>query len=158
NVFHTMPSYAMYEDALAQYLSTKNWRDVLVLQGPTAEDQQIADAFQRAAQKFGLRISEVVPFVISNDPRYRDQTNVALLTANKRYEVVFVADSGHELARFVPYQTTQPNLVVGSAGLSPLNWHWTWDSDAAAQLQHRYEALAMPRQMNDVSFAAWSAV
>lgn len=158
NVFHTMPSYAMYEDALAQYLSTKNWRDILVLQGPLPADELISQAFQRSAQKFGLRISEVEPFVITNDPRYRDQTNVALLTAGKRFDVVFVADAGRELARFVPYQTTQPNLVVGSAGLTPLNWHWTWESDAAAQLQHRYEELALPRQMNDVSFAAWSAV
>jgi ABC transporter substrate binding protein (PQQ-dependent alcohol dehydrogenase system) len=158
NVFHTMPSFAMYEDALAQYLSTKNWRDVLVLQGPLPADRLIAEAFQRSSRKFGLRVSELVPFVITNDPRYRDQTNVALLTAGKRFDVVFVADAGRELARFVPYQTTQPNLVVGSSGLTPLNWHWTWESDAAAQLQHRYEELAMPRQMNDVSFAAWSAV
>jgi ABC transporter substrate binding protein (PQQ-dependent alcohol dehydrogenase system) len=183
NVFHTIPSHAQYQDALVQYLVNKRWTDILVLQGPAHQDQLMVDALGRSAQKFGARITEVVPFVITNDPRYRDQTNVALMTANRAdYDVVFVADSGHEFGRFVSFQTNDPRPIVGTAGLQPRAWHWTWDHDDAAQLQHRFEANsllnvilemgeidvnrlqqrfeanAMPRQMNDGQFAAWVAV
>jgi ABC transporter substrate binding protein (PQQ-dependent alcohol dehydrogenase system) len=184
NVFHTIPSYAQYEDTLVQYLVNKRWTDILVLQGPRPEDQKMVDALQRAATKFGARVVAAVPFLLTNDPRYRDQTNVALMTANQPdYDVVYVADASQEFARFVPFQTNEPRPVVGSAGLRPRNWHWTWDHDDAAQLQHRYEALslakivaeiqdnidpnqlqqrfeayAQPRQMNDAAFAAWVAV
>lgn len=183
NVFHTIPSQAQYQDLLVQYLVNKRWTNVLVLQGPRADDALMVAALQRSVQKFGARIVEVVPFVITNDPRYRDQTNVALMTANRpNYDVVFVADSSHEFGRFVPFQTNAPRPVVGTAGLQPRAWHWTWDHDDAAQLQHRFEANsllnvilgldsldpqalqqrfeanAMPRQMNDAQFAAWVAV
>ncbi len=183
NVFHTLPSESQYADTLVQYLVNKRWTNVLVLQGPATDDALMVQALQRSVTKFGARIVEVVPFIVTNDPRYRDQTNVALMTANRpNYDAVFVADSGHEFGRFVPYQTNAPRPVVGTAGLQPRAWHWTWDHDDAAQLQHRFEANslldvilemgdinpqdlqqrfeanAMPRQMNDAQFAAWVAV
>ena len=183
NIFHTIPSQAQYQDTLVQYLVNKRWTNILVLQGPMPEDALMVAALQRSVGKFGARIVEVVPFVITNDPRYRDQTNVALMTANRpNYDVVFVADTSHEFGRFVPFQTNAPRPVVGTAGLQPRAWHWTWDHDDAAQLQHRFEANsllnvilgldsldpqalqqrfeanAMPRQMNDGQFAAWVAV
>ncbi|MCC6984528.1 MAG: amino acid ABC transporter substrate-binding protein [Bauldia sp.] len=183
NVFHTIPSEAQYQDTLVQYLVNKRWTNILVLQGPANDDALMVAALQRSVVKFGARVVEVVPFVVTNDPRYRDQTNVALMTANRpSYDVVYVADSGHEFGRFVPFQTNAPRPVVGTAGLQPRAWHWTWDHDDAAQLQHRFEANsllnvilemgdidparlqqrfeanAMPRQMNDGQFAAWVAV
>ena len=38
---HTFPSLAMRMDALAQYLVSRKWRDILVLEGPLAADAVI---------------------------------------------------------------------------------------------------------------------
>ena len=37
-IVHTVPSLAMSMDALVQYLVSRKWRDVLVLQGPLPAD------------------------------------------------------------------------------------------------------------------------
>ncbi|MFO1185413.1 MAG: amino acid ABC transporter substrate-binding protein [Bauldia sp.] len=158
NVLHIVPSYAMLNDGLAQYLVFKKWTNVLVLQGPAAEDERQVKAFQASAKKFGVRVVETLPFLLSNDPRNRTETNVALMTAGKNYDVVYVADSSNEFGRFVAYKTSLPRPIVGTSGLIPQVWHWTWDKDDAAQLQHRFEKNAMPRQMNGIDFSAWVAV
>ena len=116
HLLHVIPSHAMMTDALAQYLISKKWREVLVLTGPRPEDEQLTAAFNRSAKRFGIRIVEQRPFVLSNDPREREKNNVALLTAGADYDVVFVADTDGEFARDVPYQTVQPRLVVGLRG------------------------------------------
>ena len=158
NVLHTYPSEAMLADALMQYLVTKDWLQILVLQGPAPEDAAMVAALQHSAKKFQGRILEVKPFLLSNDPRNREQNNIVLMTSGARYDVVYVADSSGELGRYVPYQTHLPRPVVGSAGLVPTAWSWSWDRDAAVQLQHRYEKLSSPRRMNGADWAAWEAV
>jgi ABC transporter substrate binding protein (PQQ-dependent alcohol dehydrogenase system) len=75
-----------------------------------------------------------------------------------RYDVVYVADSSGEFGRYVSYETSLPRPVVGTAGLMPTAWTWSWDRDAAVQLQHRYEKLSPPRRMNGADWAAWEAV
>ncbi len=80
------------------------------------------------------------------------------MTSGERYDVVYVADSSGELGRYVPFQTSLPRPVVGSAGLMPTAWSWSWDRDAAVQLQHRFERLSPPRRMNGADWAAWEAV
>lgn len=158
NVLHTYPSEAMLTDALMQYLVTKDWLQILVLQGPAPEDAAMVAALQRSAKKFQGRILEIRPFLLTNDPRNREQNNIVLMTSGARYDVVYVADSSGELGRYVPYQTHLPRPVVGSAGLVPTAWSWSWDRDAAVQLQHRYEKLASPRRMSGADWAAWEAV
>ncbi len=158
NVLHTYPSQAMLADALLQYLASKEWGQILVLQGPAPEDAAQVAALERSTKKFGARIVGVRPFLLTNDPRNRAQTNIVLMTNGGRYEVVYVADSSREFARYVPYQTALPRPVVGSAGLMPTAWSWAWDRDAAVQLQHRFEKLASPRRMNAADWAAWEAV
>jgi ABC transporter substrate binding protein (PQQ-dependent alcohol dehydrogenase system) len=158
NVLHTFPSNAMLADALGQYLAVRNWKRILVLEGPSPEDTAMVDAFRRTAQKFGLTIAEERKAVLSNDPNQREQSNVALMTQGVDYDVVYVADSGFEIGRYVPYQTSLPRPVVGSAGLAAEAWSWSWDQDAGAQLQHRYEAKALPYRMNSGGWAAWEAV
>ena len=37
-IVHTLPSLAMSMDALVQYLVSRKWRDILVLQGPLPAD------------------------------------------------------------------------------------------------------------------------
>ena len=158
NVLHVYPSQAMLEDALGQYLAARKWRDVLVLQGPSPQDAATAAAFQRSARKFGLQVVAIRPFTLSNDPRDREESNVALMTEGIGYDVVFVADSSNEVGRYIPYATSLPRPVVGDAGLVPTAWSWTWDRDAAGQLQHRFEQAAMPERMNGANWAAWAAV
>src|SRR5262245_47041902 len=55
-IVHTAPSLAMRMDALAQYLVSRKWRDVLVLQGPLPADAEMAKAFEQSAKKFSARI------------------------------------------------------------------------------------------------------
>lgn len=157
HLLHIIPSQAMLNDALTQYLISRKWREVLVLVGKQPADQALAQAFTRSAKRHGLKIVETRPFELSNDPRKRQQNNIALLTANADYDVVFVADTQGEFARDVPYQTVQPRLVVGTEGLAAMAWHWAWERHGAPQLEKRFEKLAK-RPMRDVDWAAWSAV
>jgi ABC transporter substrate binding protein (PQQ-dependent alcohol dehydrogenase system) len=158
NVAHTYPSQAMLSDALMQYLAAKGWVQILVLQGPSPEDAAMVASLQRSARKFHANIVGTRPFMLTNDPRNREQTNIILMTEGVRYDVVYVADSSGEFGRYVSYATSLPRLVVGSAGLVPTAWSSSWDRDAAVQLQHRYEKIAQPRRMNGADWAAWEAV
>jgi ABC transporter substrate binding protein (PQQ-dependent alcohol dehydrogenase system) len=158
NVLHTYPSQAMLSDALMQYLVAKGWVQILVLQGPALEDAAMVASLQRSARKFHANIVETRPFLLTNDPRNREQTNIVLMTEGARYDVVYVADSSGEFGRYVPYETSLPRPVVGTAGLVPTAWSWSWDRDAAVQLQHRYERISPPRRMGGADWAAWEAV
>lgn len=158
NLVHTIPSFRMQTDALTQYLVLKQWTDILVLQGPLEADQAIVDALEESVRFFGANIVEVRPFVLSADPRDREQNNVALATGGIDYDVVFVADSDGEFARQVPYTTNPPRPVVGAAGLVPQAWHWTWEQQGAAQVNDRFEDLNEGRHMHSFDWAAWAAV
>jgi ABC transporter substrate binding protein (PQQ-dependent alcohol dehydrogenase system) len=158
NVVHTYPSEAMLADALMQYLVVEGWLQILVLQGPAPEDAAMVAALQRSAKKFRANIVAIKPFLLTNDPRNREETNILLMTGGADYDVVYVADSSGEFGRYVPYQTKLPRPVVGSAGLTPTAWSWSWGRDAAVQLQHRYERVSPPRRMNGADWAAWEAV
>ena len=157
NVVHVIPSYSMLADALVQYLSFRNWRNILVLQGPLEGDAQMVAAVERAAQRFGAEIVEVRPFQLTNDPRRREQSNVALVTADADYDVVLVADTDGEFARYVPFATQFPRPVVGAAGLVPSAWHWSWERHGAPQLNSRFEKAA-GRHMGGEDWAAWTAI
>ncbi|MDH3639180.1 MAG: ABC transporter substrate-binding protein [Gammaproteobacteria bacterium] len=157
HLLHVIPNYAMLTDALVQYLVFRKWRQVLVLEGPRREDQDLVGAFKRSAKRYGAKIVDQRPFVLSNDPRERDQNNVALLTGGKDYDVVFVADTDGEFARSVPYQTVFPRPVVGTEGLAGLAWHWSWDRHGAPQLEKRFEKRAK-RAMTSLDWAAWLGV
>ncbi len=156
-LFHTMPSHAMLMDALAQFLSSKNWKNVLILQGDAPKDQLLADAFAKAAAKFRLKLVDRRSFVLSNDPRLREKNNVALITSGVRFDVIFLADSVGEFGRYVPYQTQQPALIIGSEGLRAGAWHWTWERYGAPQLNQRFNRVAN-RRMTDADYAGWAAV
>ena len=156
-LFHTMPSHAMLMDALAQFLSSKNWKRVLILQGDAQNDQLLADTFAKAAAKFRLKQVDRRSFVLSNDPRIREQNNVALITSGARVDVIFLADSVGEFGRYVPYQTQKPTLIVGSEGLRGGAWHWTWERYGAPQLNQRFDRVAK-RRMTDTDYAGWAAV
>ena len=156
HMLHIMPNDAMLSDALVQYLVWRKWRKVLLLQGPLEADKRLTAVFERSAKRYGLKIVDKRPFVLSNDPRQRDRNNVALLTGGD-YDVLFVADSDGEFAREVPYQTLKPRPVVGSEGLAAVAWHWSWERHGAPQLEKRFEKRAM-RPMTSWDWAAWMGI
>lgn len=158
NLAHTYPSHGMLTDALAQYLASQRWKNILVLKGELPSDTALAQSLTDSAKKFGVSIVDQRAFTLSKNPRDRGRNNIALLTADADYDVVFVADHSGEFDRYVPYQTRLPRPVIGTAGLTATAWHWSWYRHGAPQLQHRFEALASPRRMNGTSWAAWAAV
>lgn len=158
NIAHVYPSRRMLTDALVQHLVKRRWKDILILKGEKPADTQLAQALTGSAKKFGATIVEQRAFKLSRNPRDRTRNNIALLTGDADYDVVFVADESGEFDRYVPYQTQLPRPVVGTAGLTPRAWHWSWYRHGAPQLQHRFEALAPPRRMNSETWAAWAAI
>ena len=145
---HVIPSLAMRMDALAQYLVSRKWRDVLVFEGPTPVDAETVKAFTHSAQKFGARIVADQKFKPGTDPREREQNDPLLLSAlNRDYDVVFVADDDFDFVRGVPYHTTRPRPVVGSIDLEPVAWHWTWQHNGAPQVNSRFDKKSGGRHM-----------
>ncbi len=157
SLFHVLPSTAMETDALAQFVVSKTWKRVLVLEGPLPDDTVLADSFKASARKFGARIVDTKAFIIGNDPRRRDQTNVALMTASEDYDVLFLADTARDFGRFVPYEQVPPRPVIGTEGLQPAAWDALAERFGAPQVNHRFERTAH-RPMTEGDWAAWVAV
>lgn len=156
NLFHTLPSHAMLADALSQYLISKKWRNVLLLEGSLPEDKLLSSSFADSAKRYGLKIKDKRSFILSNDPRERNKNNIALLTSGN-HDVIYVADSQGEFARNTAYQTVKPNLIVGSEGLTASAWHWAWERHGAPQVEKRFEKK-YKRPMTNIDWAAWMAV
>lgn len=156
-LFHTFPSQAMLQDALAQYLAAWNWRNAWVLQGPQPEDAALGAAWARAAKRYGVKTVGNKAFKLSGDPRERDLANTRLLTADRQHDVVAVLDSDGEFARTLPYATQQPRPVVGSNGLVPQAWHPQWERNGGPQVSRRFRREAA-RPMTGQDWAAWMAV
>jgi ABC transporter substrate binding protein (PQQ-dependent alcohol dehydrogenase system) len=157
DLIHTLPSDAMLADALAQYLRLRGWDRVLLLAGTDAADAGPADAARRAAKKFGLRLVADRAFALTNDPRRRDEANIALLTGDATHDVVWLIDSVGEFGRYVPYSTYAARPVVGTEGLSARAWHWTWERHGAPQLNQRFRREA-DRDMTGADWAAWAGM
>jgi len=158
NLFHTLPSYSMLYDALAQYLKKKRWNKVLVLTGKEPQDLKLSEAFKGSAKKLGLKIVDSKSFAVSNNPQDRSENNIPILTSGPDHDVVFIADSFGEFSRYLPYQTARPNLVVGSEGLVAAAWHWTWERHGAPQLNQRFDKVAEKPHMSPQQWAGWAAV
>ena len=156
-LYSTYPSRTMLADAMAQFLAGRGWNRVLILAGSDPASLADADAFEVSAAKFGLRIADRRPFELTNDPRKRDLSNVALLTGGVEYDGVYVADAAGEFARFVPYATYSPRPVVGAAGLRARAWHWSLERSGAPQLNQRF-ARQDAGDMTPADWAAWAAV
>lgn len=156
-LLHTTPSRAMLTDALAQYLAARNWRKLLLLQGPLPADQLQAAALQLSAKKFGLKVLQVKPFKLSGDPRERDLFNTRLLTNERDHDVVAVADSDGEFARTLPYATQWPRPVIGSNGLMAMAWHTQWERNGGPQVSRRFQKQSK-RPMQSQDWAVWMAV
>ena len=157
HLFHTAASRAMLTDAVAQYLKSKKWNEVLVLRGPHPEDVETVRAFARSADLFGLDIEDTRDFVLGSDPAARERNDLDFLTGSASYEAVFVADIDGEFALGVPYATQRPATVVGAGGLVPRVWHWSYLRHGAPQVHGRFERMH-GRRMGGPDWGAWIAM
>jgi ABC transporter substrate binding protein (PQQ-dependent alcohol dehydrogenase system) len=155
-LFHIPPSERMRADALAQTLVARKWSKLLLLVGPSAQDQLRAATVQASIKRYGLQVVASKPFKLSADPRERDLANPLLLTAGNTYDVVWVIDSDGEFARALPYRTVLPRPVVGDAGLVALAWHAQFERYGAPQVSRRF-AKATKRPMTANDWSAWMA-
>ena len=162
NLIHSGPSLRMQMDTYAQYLRAMDWLSVLVLVGGDPSDAGLAAAFATSAERLRLEIVESRPFTLAANPEQREGNNVKLLTGGSDYDVVFVADTRGEFARFVPYATQLPRAVIGSVGLTALAWHWSMERDGATQVSSRFDKLTATlgagRKMSSQDWAVWVAV
>ena len=161
NVIHVAPSRAMIADGLAQYMVWKKWTDWLLVLGSHPEDALMADAYRRAAKKFGVRIVEERLFEDTGGGRVSDSGHVLVqkqipvfMQRAEEHDVVVVADETEVFGHYIPFRTWDPRPVVGDAGLSAAMWHPAHESWGATQLQRRFERSAQ-RRMRDEDYLAW---
>ncbi|MCP3703310.1 MAG: ABC transporter substrate-binding protein [Alteromonas sp.] len=157
-LFHTIPSYQMKADALAQWFRTKRVDEIFAVYGKTADDAAYLAAFKRSAKKFKLSLVETKQWQDSFDLRRAAFAEIPQFTrTTETYQAVFTADSAAQFAYSLPFNTYYPVPVVGAAGLKALGWHFTHEQWGARQLQSRFND-GFNRHMNEVDFAAYLAV
>ncbi len=152
-LLHVIPSERMRADALAQALMARQWKQVLLLTGPSAQDAERAAVAQAAIKRYGLQLVASKPFKLSADPRERALANPQLLTQGS-YDVVWVVDSDGEFARALPYRTALARPVVGDGGLVALAWHASFERFGSPQVSRRF-ARAAKRPMTAHDWSAW---
>ena len=164
NIIHIAPDHAMLADGLAQYLIWKQWRRWFLIKGSHAEDELLAQAYRRAAKKFGAKSIEERLYEDTGGGRRSDsgsvqtQRQMPTLTQNAAgHDVLLAVDENNVFAAYLPYRTWEPKLVVGSAGLTPTNWDAAHEQWGAHQLQNRFIAN-YHRAMNARDNAAWLAM
>ncbi len=155
-VFHLAASERQRSDAVAQTLVSRKWSKLLLLTGPSADDQQRAAVAQASIKRYGLQVVATKPYKLSADPRERNLANPLLLTAGAQYDAVWVVDSDGEFARSLPYHTVLPRPVVGDAGLVAVAWHAQFERFGAPQVSRRF-ARAAKRPMTAHDWTAWLA-
>jgi len=164
NTIHTAPSHAMLADGLAQFLMWKKWPEWFLITGSHPEDIALADAYRRAATKFGAKIVEERTYEDTGGGRRTDsghiqvQQQMPVFTQRAaEHDVVIAADEAGIFAPWLPYQTWDPRPVAGSAGLVPRSWHPALEAWGATQFQNRFEKLAT-RRMWDEDYQTWLAL
>src|SRR5579872_7494327 len=163
DVIHVAPSRSMLADGLAQYLVWKRWRRWLLVLGSHEPDQLYADAFRRAAGRFGAKIVQERVFEDTGGARRTDsglvqiQSQIPLFTqAAPDYDVLVAADESQVFASYLPYRTRDPRPVAGSAGLVPASWDPAHEQWGAIQIQNRFRKLNS-RHMTALDMQAWTA-
>jgi ABC transporter substrate binding protein (PQQ-dependent alcohol dehydrogenase system) len=163
NVIHIAPTRSMLADALAQYLVWKQWKRWLLVIGSHDDDRLEADAYRRAAARFGAKIVQERVFEDTGGARRTDsgvtliQRQILVFTQQApAYDVMIAADESEVFASYLPYRTWDPRPVAGSAGLVPTSWHAAQDQWGAVQIQNRFTKLNA-RRMTARDMQAWLA-
>jgi ABC transporter substrate binding protein (PQQ-dependent alcohol dehydrogenase system) len=163
NVIHVAPSRSMLADAVAQYLAWKKWSRWVLVYGSHPEDALLADAYRRAAKRFGARIVKEREYTDTGGARQTDsgvvqtQQQIPVFTQGlPDYDVLVAADENSVFADYLPYRTWDARPVVGSAGLRPVTWDPSSESWGGAQLQDRFIRVEH-RRMTELDMQAWTA-
>jgi ABC transporter substrate binding protein (PQQ-dependent alcohol dehydrogenase system) len=162
NVLHTIPSRAMLADALAQYLMAKRWSRWALITGGRPQDRLLAEAYRRAAERFGARIVAEKDWTFKPGHARTDtghvtlQSEIPVLTRLAEHDVLLVADEANEFGEYLPGRTALPRPVAGTHGLVATAWSAVSEQWGATQLQSRFEKLA-GRRMGAYDYAAWLA-
>ena len=164
NVIHVAPSRFMLADGLAQYLVSKRWRRWLLVVGSHEPDKLYAAALRRSAGRFGAKIVQERVFEDAGGARRTDsglvqiQSQIPLFTQSAPdYDILIAADESQVFAPYLPYRTSEPRPVAGSAGLVPTSWDASHDQWGAIQLQNRFKR-SFSRRMTALDMQAWTAV
>ena len=147
----------MKTDSVAQFLVQKKWNKTLLLTGSLSQDKELSKSFYISSEKFGIKIIGEKYFVNSNDPRVRDKNDLSYLTKGKSYKSIFISDTDGEFSLAVPNSSVSPATVLGSAGLVPLAWHWSYLRHGAPQVNGRFER-EFGRRMTEIDWSAWVAI
>ncbi len=164
NLLHIAPSRAMLTDALAQFLIWKKWNRWFLVEGSHPEDKALADAYRRAARKFGAKIVEQRVFEDTGGARRTDsghvqvQKQIPVFTQRAPdYDVMIAADEADIFAVYLPFHTWEARPVAGSTGLRPATWHPAQEAWGATQFQRRFEKLN-GRYMRPEDYQVWLAL
>ncbi|ODA68233.1 hypothetical protein A7A08_00050 [Methyloligella halotolerans] len=161
NVLHVAPDRAMLADALAQYLIGHEWKDWLLVTGPTPEDKAYASAIERAADRFGGNIVDRRSY---KDLPGRDRDEIGTIPGPSqgagddvaRYDVIVVADEAQSWAPYAPYRGNALRPVVGTSGLMAESWHGAHSKWGARQLNSHFEE-EHNRLMRPIDYHAYIA-
>jgi len=163
DVIHVAPSRSMLADALAQYLVWKKWSRWVLVYGSHPEDALLAEAYRRAARRFGAKIVKEREFKDAGGARQTDsgvvqtQQQMPVFTQGlPDYDVLVAADENAVFADYLPFRTWDARPVAGSAGLRPVTWDPGSESWGGTQLQDRFVRMAH-RRMTELDMQAWTA-
>ncbi|GGG79731.1 ABC transporter substrate-binding protein [Salipiger pallidus] len=164
NLLHIAPSDAMKAEAVAQFAVWKQWKRWLLITGSNPEDRALADAYRRAATKFGATIVEEREFEDTGGSRRTDSGHVMVqrqlptfMQGTESHDVVIAADATDYFAAYLPYHLWTPRPVMGSAGLRPVTIHAAHEAWGATQFQNRFEALTR-RHVQEEDYNTWLAL
>ncbi len=164
NVLHVTPSTAMMADAVVQFAAWKKWTRLFMIRGSHPADRELADAYRRAAARFGARIVEEREFEDTGGARRTDtghvlvQRQLPVFTEGaKRHDVVIAADASDVFAPYLPFHLWDPRPVMGSAGLRPVTFHAAHEAWGATQFQRRFEELT-GRYVREEDYDTWLAL
>lgn len=164
NLLHVAPSSYMLADAVAQFAIWKKWDRWFLVSGSNVEDTALADAYRRAARKFGARIVEERVFVDTGGSRRTDSGHVLVqrqlptfMQGAREHDVVIAADGTDYFGRYLTYHLWTPRPVMGSAGLEPTSFHAAHEAWGATQFQTRFEELT-GRYARPEDYNTWLAL
>ncbi|MEL6521918.1 MAG: ABC transporter substrate-binding protein [Pseudomonadota bacterium] len=164
NLLHTALSNGQKADAVAQFAIWKKWTNWFFVAGSNPEDVALADAYRKAAKKFGARIVEERIFEDTGGSRRTDSGHVLVqrqlpvfMQDTRDHDVVITADASDYFAAYLPYHLWTPRPVLGSGGLVPVQMHGGHEAYGATQFQNRFEKLA-GRHIRDADYNVWAAL
>ncbi len=164
NLLHVTPSRAMNADAVAQFAVWKKWGDWFLVAGSNPDDVALADAYRRAATKFGAKITEDRTFEDTGGSRRTDsghvlvQRQLPLDTQDADdHDVVIAADESDYFARYLSYHLWDPRPVMGAGGLRPVTFHGAHEAWGATQYHTRFEELT-GRYVRPEDYDVWLAL